>query len=79
MADSENQSREGFAFTSFVFGIMALVTWRWTLVGTTVAMMSVGFGVIGLKSKRRLVAGMGLIIGTVGLILSLTTIFLRWP
>ncbi len=24
MADNENQSREGFAFTSFVFGIIAL-------------------------------------------------------
>ena len=79
MPDNENQSREGFAFTSFVFGIIALATWKWTLVGTTVAVMSVGFGILALKSKYRLVSVLGIITGTVGLTLSLTTAFLRWP
>ncbi len=80
MADGEkNQKREGFAFTSLVFGIIALVTWRWTQVGTVVAVMSVGFGIIALKSKQRLVAGIGIIIGKVGLVLSHTTAFLQWP
>ncbi len=80
MADGEkNHSREGFAFTSLVFGIIALVTWMWTQVGTVVAVMSAGFGIIALKSKQRLVAGIGIIIGTVGLVLSLTTAFLQWP
>ncbi len=80
MANGENnQSREGFAFTSLVFGIIALVTWRWTQVGTVVAVMSVGFGIIALKSKQRLVADIGIIIGIVGLVLSLTTAFLQWP
>ena len=80
MADGEkNQSREGFAVTSLVFGIIALVTWRWTQVGTVVAVMSIGFGIIALKSKQRLVAGIGIIIGTMGLVLSLTTAFLQWP
>jgi len=44
-----------------------------------VAVMYVGFGIIALKSKQRLVAGIGIIIGTVGLVLSLTTAFLQWP
>jgi hypothetical protein len=80
MADGEkNQSREGFAFTSLVFGIIALVTWRWTQVGTVVSVMSVGFGIIALKSKQRLVAGIGVIIGTMGHVLSLITAFLQWP
>jgi len=79
MADNENPSREGFAIASFVFGVIALVTWRWTQVGTVVAVMSVGFGIIALKSKYRLVASVGIITGTAGFILSLTTAFLRWP
>lgn len=76
MADGEKQqSREGFAFTSLVFGIIGLVTWKWTQISTVVAVMSVGFGIIALKSKQRLVAGIGIIIGTAGLVQSLTTAF----
>jgi hypothetical protein len=80
MANGEKrQGRDGFAFASLVFGIVALVTWKWTQVGTVVAVMSVGFGIVALRSKRRLVASIGILMGTTGLILSLTTIFLRWP
>jgi hypothetical protein len=74
-----NQGREGFAFTAFAFGIFSLMTWRWTLVGTVLAVMSVGFGVIALKSRQRLVATIGVVLGIVGLVLSLTTAFLQWP
>jgi len=70
-----NQSQEGFALISLIFGIIALVSWRWTLVGTVVAVMSVGFGFVALSSKRRLVAGIGIFLGLVGLILSLVTAF----
>jgi hypothetical protein len=77
--DEKPLSREGFAFASLVFGIVALATWRWTQVGTVVAVMSVGFGVVAFKSKQRLVAGIGILMGAVGLILSFTTVFLRWP
>jgi uncharacterized membrane protein len=62
-----------------VFGIIALATWRWAQVGTVVAVMSVGFGIIALKSKQRLVAGIGIIIVTAGLVLSLITAFIQWP
>jgi uncharacterized membrane protein len=62
-----------------VFGIIALATWRWVQVGTVVAVMSVGFGIIALKSKQRLVAGIGIIIVTAGLVLSLITAFIQWP
>ena len=80
MANGEkHQSRDGFAFTSLVFGIVALVTWKWTQAGTVVAVMSVGFGVVAVRSKRRLIAGIGILMGTAGLILSLTTAFPRWP
>ena len=80
MFDDENQrSRKGFAFTSLVFGIVALITWQWIHVGTVVAVMSVGFGIVAFRSQRRLVAGIGILLGTVGLVLSLTTVFLRWP
>ncbi len=75
----QNPSREGFALTSLVFGIIALLTWRWTQIGTAVAVMSVGFGIIALKTKQRLTAGIGVALGAAGLILSLTTAFLRWP
>lgn len=78
MANGEKPlSRDGFAFASLVFGIVALGTWKWTQVGTQVAVMSVGFGIVALRSKRRLVASIGILMGTTGLILSLTTIFLR--
>jgi hypothetical protein len=80
LADGEkNQSREGFAFTALVFGIVGLVTWRWTQVGTLAAMMSVGFGIVGLRSTLKLVAAIGIILGIVGLVLSLTKAFLQWP
>lgn len=80
MANGEKlQSRDGFAFTSLVLGIVALVTWKWNQVGTVAAVMSVGFGIIAIRSKRRLVAGIGILMGAAGLILSLTTAFLRWP
>ncbi len=75
----QNPSREGFALTSLVFGVIALLTWRWTLIGTVVAVMSVGFGIIALKSKQRLAAGIGAVLGAAGLVLSLTAAFLRWP
>ena len=77
--DEKRQSREGFAWTSLVFEIVALVTWKWPQVGPAVAVMSVGFGIVAFRSKRRLVSGIGILLGTVGLILSLTTAFLRWP
>jgi len=80
MADGEkNQSREGFAFTSLIFGILALGTWRWTQVGTLAAMMSVGFGIVGFRSTLKLVPAIGIILGIVGLVLSLTKAFLQWP
>jgi hypothetical protein len=75
----EYQGREGFAFTAVIFGIVALVTWQWLQVGTLVGMMSVGFGIVGLRSTHKLVAVIGIILGTVGLVLSLTTVFLQWP
>ena len=80
MAKDENlPNRDGFAWTSLVFGIVALVTCRWTHVGTLAATISVGFGIVAFKSKRRLVADIGILLGTVGLILSLKTVFLNWP
>jgi hypothetical protein len=80
MADGEKQqSRAGFAFTSLAFGIIALATWRWAQVGTVVAVMSVGFGIVALKSMRKLFAVIGILLGAIGLILSLTTVFLQWP
>jgi membrane protease YdiL (CAAX protease family) len=76
VSNTENHpSREGFALTSLIFGIIALVSWRWTLVGTSVAVMSVGFGFVALQSKRRLMADIGIFFGMVGLILSLVTAF----
>jgi hypothetical protein len=77
--NSQYQGREGFAFTSVIFGIVALVTWQWLQVGTLVSMMSVGFGIVGLRSTRKLVAVIGIILGTASLALSLTTAFLQWP
>jgi hypothetical protein len=80
MADGEKQqTREGFAFASVIFGIVAVVTWQWLQVGTLLGMMSVGFGIVGLKSMQKLVAGIGIILGAIGLTLSLTTVFLQWP
>ena len=80
MANGENlPNRDGFAWTSLVFGIVALGTWRWTQVGTLAAMMSVGFGIVGLRSTLKLVAAIGIILGIVGLVLSLTKAFLQWP
>jgi hypothetical protein len=77
--NSSYQGREGFAITSVIFGIVALVTWQWLQVGTLAGMMSVGFGIVGLRSTRKLVAFIGIILGTAGLVLSLTTAFLQWP
>jgi hypothetical protein len=68
--NSEYPGREGFAFTSVIFGIVALVTWQWLQVGTLVGIMSVGFGIVGLRSTYKLVAVNGIILGTVGLVLS---------
>ncbi len=80
MFDGKNQqSRDGFAFTSLIFGIVSLVTWQWIHVGTVVAVMSIGFGIVAFRSQRRLVASIGILMGTVGLVLSLATVFLGWP
>ena len=80
MAIGEKRHRQdGFAITSLVFGIVALVSWKWAQVGPAVAVMSVGFGIVAIRSKRRLVASIGIIMGTMGLILSLTRVFLHWP
>ena len=75
----KNQSWEGFVLASLVFGIIALATWKWTQIGPAVAVMSVGFGIIAFKRKPHLVAGVGILMGVTGLILSLTTVFLQWP
>jgi hypothetical protein len=77
--DEKHQSREGFAFASLVFGIIALITWKWTQVGTVAAVISVGFGIVAFRNKHRLVAGIGTLMGATGLILSITTVFLQWP
>ena len=72
-------NKSGMAIASLVLGIIALATWKWTQVGTVAAVMSVGYGIVAIRSKRRLVAGIGILMGAAGLILSLTTAFLRWP
>jgi hypothetical protein len=41
------------------------------------AMMSVGFGIVGLRSTQWLFAVIGIIQGTVRLVLLLTTVFLQ--
>lgn len=76
---AKNPGREGFAFTSVIFGIIAIVTWQWLQIGTLVGMMSVGFRIVGLRSKQKPVAVIGIILGTIGLFLSLATTFLQWP
>jgi len=75
----KHDKREGFAFASLVFGLVSLVTWKWVHLGPAVAVMSVGFGVVALIRKGQLVSVVGMIMGTTGLILSLTRVFLLWP
>jgi hypothetical protein len=77
--NAKNPGREGFAFTSVIFGLVAVVAWQWLQIATLAGMMSVGFGIVGLRSMRKLVAVIGIIVGTAGLVLSLTTTFLQWP
>ena len=80
LANGEHHpTQAGFALTSLLFGIVALITWKWSQIGPVVAVMAIGFGIVAIRSTRRSVAGIGILLGAAGFILGLTTIFLNWP
>jgi hypothetical protein len=80
MGNSEaSQSRERFGFTALAFGILALITWRWTQVCMVLAVMSVGFGAVAFRSKPKWITVLAISLGVLGIVLSLTWAFLRWP
>ncbi len=71
---------DGFVLASLIYGAAALVAWRWwPNLAIIVAVIACGYGMVVVGGPRRLPAGAGIVMATVGLSLALTTTFLHWP
>ena len=62
--------RKGFAIAGFVLGIVSVALFCFTWIDAALALLAIIFSAIGIKSSRKKLAIVGLILGIVGLIVS---------
>ena len=67
----QSPDRQGPAIASFVLGVLNLLTWCIPVIGFFMAVAGIITGIFGIKSTKRGFAIAGIVLSTIGMILSL--------
>jgi len=71
-----SEGRKGFAIAGFVMGIVSVVFFCFTWIDAAVAILAIIFSALGIKSSRKRMAIIGLVLGIVGLIVAVVFAFI---
>ncbi|RMG02909.1 MAG: hypothetical protein D6741_03040 [Planctomycetota bacterium] len=68
---SERMGSEGWAIASFVLGLLGLLAWLCPIFGYVIGGCALGFGIMGRDSNQNVLAIIGIVLGSITLLLSL--------
>ncbi len=72
-SEPENQQKksDGMSVASLVLGIIGLVAWFFPICGFPTTIVGLVFGILGLKSSKKKMATAGLILSSIGLLVTI--------
>lgn len=67
----QDQKRDGMSITSLILGIIGLLAWFFPVCGFPTTIVGLIFGILGLKSSKRKLAIAGLVLSSIGLLVTI--------